>query len=223
MSIRLEKVNVKKIRSVAKIIGTAIKVVGAMVMTLYKGPIIDFIKSGGATHHGTTAEPADNNWVTGTIMLLGSIFGWSSFFILQVSRNIYCLLNEKSWLNYLIIYELILVMVSGSVLHIEEVPGRALSYSLDMFPGNGARYRSVPCHGPWPKCLESRLGLKASCCNLLCKCPNKTKYNEYRNEKEILTFYLLLYKPFCQPWSWCTWKVLVKQNKQTHETQVLNL
>ena len=95
MSIRLEKVNVKKIRSLAKIIGTAITVVGAMVMTLYKGPIIDFIKSGGATHNGTTAESA-KHWVTGTIMLLGSIFGWSSFFILQVSRNIYCLLNEKS-------------------------------------------------------------------------------------------------------------------------------
>ncbi|XWS15114.1 hypothetical protein CRYUN_Cryun35bG0066300 [Craigia yunnanensis] len=83
MIFRLERVNVKKIRSLAKIIGTAITVVGAMVMTLYKGPIIDFIKSGGATHHGTTAESADKHWVTGTIMLLGSIFGWSSFFILQ--------------------------------------------------------------------------------------------------------------------------------------------
>ena len=99
MSIRLEKVNVKKIRSVAKIIGTAITVVGAMVMTLYKGPIIDFIKSGGVTHHGTTAKSADDNWVTGTIMLLGSIFGWSSFFILEVSRNISSLLNEKRLLN----------------------------------------------------------------------------------------------------------------------------
>ncbi|KAK8609075.1 hypothetical protein V6N13_025382 [Hibiscus sabdariffa] len=54
-----------------------------MVMTLYKGPIIDFVKSGGAIHHGSTGESADKNWVTGTIILLGSIFGWSSFFILQ--------------------------------------------------------------------------------------------------------------------------------------------
>ncbi|XVF39366.1 hypothetical protein PTKIN_Ptkin01aG0029000 [Pterospermum kingtungense] len=83
MIFRLEKVNVKKIRSLAKVIGTAITVVGAMVMTLYKGPIINFVKSGGATHHGTTTESADQNWVLGTIMLLGSIFGWSSFFILQ--------------------------------------------------------------------------------------------------------------------------------------------
>ncbi|XVE95455.1 hypothetical protein REPUB_Repub02eG0098900 [Reevesia pubescens] len=84
MIFRLEKINVKKIRSVAKLIGTAITVIGAMVMTLYKGPIIDFIKSGGATHHGAaTSESADKHWVTGTIMLLGSIVGWSSFFILQ--------------------------------------------------------------------------------------------------------------------------------------------
>ncbi|KAE8658986.1 WAT1-related protein [Hibiscus syriacus] len=83
MIFRLEKVNVKKIRSVAKIIGTAITVVGAMVMTLYKGPIIDFIKSGGATDHGTTAESTDKHWVTGTILLLGSICSWSSYFILQ--------------------------------------------------------------------------------------------------------------------------------------------
>ncbi|XVE60349.1 hypothetical protein DITRI_Ditri05aG0121900 [Diplodiscus trichospermus] len=83
MIFRLEKVNLKKIRGLAKIIGTAITVIGAMVMTLYKGPIIDFIKSGGVAHHGTTSESADKHWVIGTIMMLGSIVSWSSFFILQ--------------------------------------------------------------------------------------------------------------------------------------------
>ncbi|XVE60350.1 hypothetical protein DITRI_Ditri05aG0121900 [Diplodiscus trichospermus] len=83
MIFRLEKVTVKKVRSLAKIIGTVIIVVGAMVMTLYKGPIIYFIKSGGATHHETTSESKDKHWVIGTIILLGSIFGWSSSLILQ--------------------------------------------------------------------------------------------------------------------------------------------
>ncbi|MFQ6642350.1 hypothetical protein Gotur_017951, partial [Gossypium turneri] len=83
MIFRLEKINLKKIYSVAKIIGTAITVVGAMVMTLYKGPIVDFIKSGGVAHHGNNTESADKHWVTGTIMLLGSILSWSSYFILQ--------------------------------------------------------------------------------------------------------------------------------------------
>ncbi|GMI77179.1 Usually multiple acids move in and out Transporters 17 [Hibiscus trionum] len=80
---RLEKIDSKKIHSLAKIIGTAITVAGAMVMTLYKGPIVDFIKSGGVAHHGTTTESADKHWVTGTIMLLGSILAWASYFILQ--------------------------------------------------------------------------------------------------------------------------------------------
>ncbi|PPD70644.1 hypothetical protein GOBAR_DD32481 [Gossypium barbadense] len=83
MIFRLEKINLKKIHSIAKVVGTAITVGGAMVMTLYKGPIIDFVKSGGATHHSTNTESADQHWVSGTIMLLGSIAGWSSFFILQ--------------------------------------------------------------------------------------------------------------------------------------------
>ncbi|KAA3476751.1 WAT1-related protein [Gossypium australe] len=69
--------------SSAFIIGTAITVVGAMVMTLYKGPIVDFIKSGRVAHHGNTTESADKHWVIGTIMLLGSILSWSSYFILQ--------------------------------------------------------------------------------------------------------------------------------------------
>ncbi|KAK8600826.1 hypothetical protein V6N13_059428 [Hibiscus sabdariffa] len=83
MIFRIEKINLNKIRSLAKIIGTAITVAGAMVMTLYKGPIVDFIKSGGGEHHGTTTEAADKHWVTGTIMLLGSILSWASYFILQ--------------------------------------------------------------------------------------------------------------------------------------------
>ncbi|GMJ15179.1 Usually multiple acids move in and out Transporters 17 [Hibiscus trionum] len=83
MIFRLEKMNLKKIRSVAKIVGTAITVAGAMVMTLYKGPVVDFIKSGGAEHHGSATESAHKHWVSGTIMVLGSILSWASYFILQ--------------------------------------------------------------------------------------------------------------------------------------------
>ena len=39
--------NFKKVRSIAKVVGTIITVSGALLMTLYKGPIIDFIKFGG--------------------------------------------------------------------------------------------------------------------------------------------------------------------------------
>ncbi|GLT85036.1 hypothetical protein SLE2022_032380 [Rubroshorea leprosula] len=42
---RLEKVDVKKLHSVAKVIGTVITGMGAMVMTLYTGPAVHFVKS----------------------------------------------------------------------------------------------------------------------------------------------------------------------------------
>ncbi|XP_010999364.1 PREDICTED: WAT1-related protein At4g08300-like [Populus euphratica] len=80
---RLETVNFKKLHSAAKAIGTVITVTGAMVMTLYKGPIIDFIRSHGAAHHGTSNESGNQHRLTGTLMLLGSCCAWAGFFILQ--------------------------------------------------------------------------------------------------------------------------------------------
>ncbi|KAH1055301.1 hypothetical protein J1N35_033366 [Gossypium stocksii] len=108
MIFRLEKINLKKIYSVAKIIGTAITVVGAMVMTLYKGPIVDFIKSGGVAHHGNITESADKHWVTGIITLL--------------------------------------------ILHVEDVPNRALSYSLE-----GLSLIMARGPGAWKLGWDSRL------------------------------------------------------------------
>ncbi|XP_041011067.1 WAT1-related protein At4g08300-like [Juglans microcarpa x Juglans regia] len=80
---RLETVNFKKLHSTAKVVGTVVTVMGAMVMTLYKGPIVDFIGGREQSHHKASTESADQHWVTGTLMLLGSICGWASFFILQ--------------------------------------------------------------------------------------------------------------------------------------------
>ncbi|CAL9215837.1 unnamed protein product [Arabidopsis halleri] len=88
---RLESVNFKKVRSIAKVVGTVITVSGALLMTLYKGPIIDFIRFGGggggsgdgASRSGATAAALDKHWIPGTLMLLGRTFGWAGFFILQ--------------------------------------------------------------------------------------------------------------------------------------------
>ncbi|KAE8684495.1 putative Cation transport protein chaC [Hibiscus syriacus] len=68
--IELERVNIKKERSIAKIIGTVIMVPGAVIMTLYKGPAINFIKLQGGSHHTATNEAEAKHWVAGTLMLL---------------------------------------------------------------------------------------------------------------------------------------------------------
>ncbi|KAF5740312.1 WAT1-related protein [Tripterygium wilfordii] len=81
---RLESVNLKKIYSVAKVIGTIITVSGALVMTLYRGPIIDFLHRREHIHHETNSESSNHqHHLAGTLMLLGSVTGWSGFFVLQ--------------------------------------------------------------------------------------------------------------------------------------------
>ncbi|WRX30524.1 EamA domain - like 10, partial [Theobroma cacao] len=80
---RLERVNLKKVHSIAKIIGTVIMVPGAVIMTLYKGPAINFIKLQGGGHHGATNAAEAKHWVAGTLMLLARCWGWSGFYILQ--------------------------------------------------------------------------------------------------------------------------------------------
>ncbi|VVA13620.1 PREDICTED: WAT1-related [Prunus dulcis] len=80
---RLEKINFKKIPSVAKVIGTVITVMGAMVMTWYKGPIVEIIRGQTQSHNNTTALSTEQHWITGTFMLLARCCGWSGFFILQ--------------------------------------------------------------------------------------------------------------------------------------------
>ncbi|OIW02429.1 hypothetical protein TanjilG_05022 [Lupinus angustifolius] len=81
---RLETVNLKKIHSLAKVIGTAVTVSGAMVMTLYKGPEFQIVKGhGGSQHNSASTDASSQHWVLGTVMLIASCGGWASFFILQ--------------------------------------------------------------------------------------------------------------------------------------------
>eukprot|EP00253_Pinus_taeda_P003750 PITA_03750 len=87
---RMEKVNIKNLRSQAKIVGTIVCVGGAMLMTLYKGPIIPMLWS---PHHQSpktsssgvsAASGIDNNdWVTGSLLIIAATLAWSALFILQ--------------------------------------------------------------------------------------------------------------------------------------------
>ncbi|KAF8370194.1 hypothetical protein HHK36_031769 [Tetracentron sinense] len=54
-----------------------------MVMTLYKGHIINLIWSRGRSNYESSSGSADQHRVAGTLMLLASCCGWSSFFLLQ--------------------------------------------------------------------------------------------------------------------------------------------
>ena len=84
----MEKLDIRKVRCQAKLIGTLVTVAGAMLMTLYKGQAINFFWSH-SMHHPRNSAPAhttdsgDKDWVKGSILLIIAIISWAFFFILQ--------------------------------------------------------------------------------------------------------------------------------------------
>ncbi|XP_050209194.1 WAT1-related protein At2g39510 [Mercurialis annua] len=84
--LRLEKVNVKKVHSQAKILGTLVTVGGAMVMTLVKGGAIDLPWTNNALHpqvSSSALSTTDDKTIKGAIFIIIGCSCWSAFFILQ--------------------------------------------------------------------------------------------------------------------------------------------
>ncbi|CAI8597420.1 unnamed protein product [Vicia faba] len=82
---RIEHVNIKQIRSIAKVIGTLVTFTGALLMIIYKGPQIHLFYSPNNAHHdaGSHDTQTHKHWVSGTLFILLGCLAWSSFFILQ--------------------------------------------------------------------------------------------------------------------------------------------
>ncbi|CAN8254460.1 unnamed protein product [Cochlearia groenlandica] len=80
--IRMEKVDMRKVRFQAKVVGTLVIVVGAMLMILFKSPLVNFLRShliGGAS------SPAGEDYFKATVFLLIASLSWASFFVLQAA------------------------------------------------------------------------------------------------------------------------------------------
>ncbi|KAJ3695920.1 hypothetical protein LUZ60_001297 [Juncus effusus] len=81
--LRIEKIKIKERRSQAKIIGTVITIVAAVLMILYKGPVVPFPWSKGTHHNVAASSQNGGNWLKGTLMVIFGTVCWSLFFILQ--------------------------------------------------------------------------------------------------------------------------------------------
>lgn len=87
----MEKLDMKKVRCQAKVVGTIVTVAGAMLMTLYKGPIVEMVWSKYVHPRESfvtnTTGATDKDWFKGSILLIMATFAWASLFILQVNKE----------------------------------------------------------------------------------------------------------------------------------------
>ncbi|XVE98669.1 hypothetical protein REPUB_Repub03eG0127300 [Reevesia pubescens] len=83
----LEKVNIRSLTSLAKILGTVICVGGAISMALLKGPKLLNTE---LLPPKSLFSPGGENWLLGCLLLLGSSFFWSLWMVLQVPISASC-------------------------------------------------------------------------------------------------------------------------------------
>lgn len=88
----MEKVDLKKVKYQAKVLGTLVTVAGAMLMTLYKGPIVEMVCTKHIHPRQMNAPPvamdsSDKDWLKGSIFLVIATLAWASLFILQVKSQ----------------------------------------------------------------------------------------------------------------------------------------
>ncbi|XP_019164995.1 PREDICTED: WAT1-related protein At3g30340-like isoform X5 [Ipomoea nil] len=75
---RQERINMKCKSGKAKVLGTLICLIGAIVLTLYKGkPLINASSQGVEANHNT------KSWVIGSLFLFAGSSTWSSWFLIQ--------------------------------------------------------------------------------------------------------------------------------------------
>ncbi|EEF30015.1 WAT1-related protein At4g08300 [Ricinus communis] len=98
--LRLEVINVRTPRGVAKIVGTLMSLAGALVLAFYKGPKMKSLQ--GAPIHIRSSH-VQQNWMKGSFLLLASCITWSLWFILQVYtlRKYPAQLSLTAWINFL--------------------------------------------------------------------------------------------------------------------------
>jgi len=80
--LRLEKLDVKSPRGMAKIVGTVVSLSGVTTMTLYKGPVVRNLWGALIHIQGNTVH--HESWLKGSILTVASCITWSMWYIMQV-------------------------------------------------------------------------------------------------------------------------------------------
>ncbi|CAI9762719.1 unnamed protein product [Fraxinus pennsylvanica] len=99
--LRLEVVNIRRLRGIAKIIGTVLSLAGVMTMTLYKGPVL---KNLGHTliHIRGSTTVVHEHWLKGSLLTIASCITWSIWYIMQAYtlKRYPAQLSLATWMNF---------------------------------------------------------------------------------------------------------------------------
>ena len=98
---RMEKLEIGKVSSQAKIWGTVGALGGATLMTIYKGVVVISPHTHTHTHtsyHQPSKAFLDWEWIKGSLCLLTSMLSLSAFYLLQVPTT-YSFLEEMMILS----------------------------------------------------------------------------------------------------------------------------
>ncbi|PON83349.1 Plant-drug/metabolite exporter [Trema orientale] len=79
--LRLELINLRNPRGIAKALGTLISLAGVMIMTLYKGPIVRNLGRPLIRIQGNNAP--HEHWLKGSLLTVSSCITWSIWYIMQ--------------------------------------------------------------------------------------------------------------------------------------------
>ncbi|GLT42338.1 hypothetical protein SLA2020_163410 [Shorea laevis] len=96
--LRMEVVDARSSRGIAKILGTLISLAGVTTLTLYKGPALQSMK--GAPVHISRGS-VHENWTRGSILTVVSCISWSLFYIMQAAilKKYPAQLSLTAWMN----------------------------------------------------------------------------------------------------------------------------
>ncbi|KAK4579073.1 hypothetical protein RGQ29_028944 [Quercus rubra] len=123
---RLEMVNIRRLQSQAKILGTIVAVGGAFLMTIIKGPSLNLLWTEGRNPHDQSASAAHKqDLIKGALIIIASCFFWSCFIILQA-------LTLKSYPAKLSLTTLICIsgMVEGTIVALAFEKGNVAVWSI---------------------------------------------------------------------------------------------
>ncbi|KAJ4719831.1 WAT1-related protein [Melia azedarach] len=141
---KLEKVNIRKIHSLAKIFGTIVTVGGAMLMTLVKGPMLDLPWTRAYYNQDSTANSSIvQSPIKGALMITIGCFCWAGFMILQA-------ITLKSYPTELSLTALICLMgtIEGTIVALVIERGNAAVWSIHFdYSLLAAVYSGVICSG----------------------------------------------------------------------------